>query len=162
MDEGLNTFSTARVHGRGFPNRFAAVSVTSADSWPGRISDVRWSRAIDGNRLDAYRPVASFDIQSTPTWRYWPGSASAITYNKTALWLATLERMLGWETTQKILATHFARGAFKHPTPEQFFAIATEVSGQDLTWFFDAVHRSSATFDYAVASVTSTPTGWPL
>ena len=63
--------------------------------------------------------------------------------------------MLGWETTQKILSTHFAKGAFQHPAPEQFFAIANEVSGQDLTWFFDAVHRSSATFDYAVADVLS-------
>ena len=86
------------------------------------------------------------------------GLRRAITYNKTALWLNTLERMLGWDTTQKILATHFARGAFKHPTPEQFFAIANEVSGKDMTWFFDAVYRSNAVFDYAVAQVTNTKT----
>src|SRR5262249_44241704 len=60
-------------------------------------------------------------------------------------------------TVQKILSTHFARGAYQHPTPDQFFAIANEVSGQDLTWFFDQVHRSSAVFDYAVGQVTSTP-----
>ena len=58
---------------------------------------------------------------------------------------------------QKILSTYFSRTAFTHPTPEQFFAVANEVSGQDLTWFFDAVHRSSASFDYGVASVQSTP-----
>jgi len=43
------------------------------------------------------------------------------------LWLATLERLLGWPTTQKILATHFARGKFRHPSPDEFFAIANEV-----------------------------------
>ena len=44
---------------------------------------------------------------------------------------------------QRILSTYFARYAFRHPTPEEFFAVASEVSGQDLTWFFDQVYRSS-------------------
>ena len=43
-------------------------------------------------------------------------TASAITYNKTALWLNTLERMLGWETLQKILSTYFKRYSFEHPS----------------------------------------------
>jgi hypothetical protein len=30
-----------------------------------------------------------------------------------------------------------------------------EVSGQDLTWFFDQVYRSSNTFDYGVQELTS-------
>jgi len=118
---------------------------------------VRWSRDVDGFRLNAFRPVATSDLQSTPTWRYWPGTASAISYNKTALWLGTLERLLGWPTMQAILARHFERGLFRHPTPDEFFAIAGEVSGRDLTWFFDAVHRSSAAFDYGVAQVTTAP-----
>jgi Peptidase family M1 domain len=157
MDEGFNTFSTARVMADAFPNRFVAVERYFGGllAWP--YDDVPWSRDIDGNRLNAYRPVASYDAPSTPTWRYWPGSASAITYNKTALWLATLERYLGWPAVQKILAAHFARGAFRHPTPDEFFALASEVAGQDLTWFFDAVHRSSASFDYGVAQITDAP-----
>jgi hypothetical protein len=157
MDEGLNTYSTARVMAEAYPDRFVAVGrfFGGLMAWP--YPGVTWSRDIDGNRLNAYRPVASFDDQSTPTWRYWPGSASAITYNKTALWLATLERLLGWPTTRKILATHFSRGAFRHPTPDEFFAVAGEVAGRDLTWFFDAVHRSSASFDYGVGQVTGTP-----
>ena len=164
MDEGLNTFSTARSldQAGAFPQQFVAVERYFGGLAAWAYTDVPWSRAIDGNRLNAYRPVASYDAQSTPTWKYWPGSAGAITYNKTALWLATLERMLGWETTQRILATHFQRGAFRHPTPEEFFAIANEVSGQDLTWFFDAVYRSSATFDYGVAQVTSLSRGGRL
>jgi hypothetical protein len=94
--------------------------------------------------------VARNDVQATPTWQYWPGSASAISYNKTALWMHTLERMLGWETTQRILSTYFQRHSFTHPTPDDFFAVVNEVAGQDLTWFFDEVHRGAKTFDYAV------------
>ena len=40
---------------------------------------------------------------------------------------------------------------------EDFFAVANEVSGQDLTWFFDQVHRSSNVFDYAVDVFRSEP-----
>jgi len=157
MDEGFNTFATARVMDTAMPGRFGRMERYFGGFVPWVFTAGSWTRAIDGNRLDAYRPVATSDVQSTPTWQYWPGSASQISYNKTALWLATLERYLGWETTQRILSTHFARGAFRHPTPEEFFAIANDVSGSDLTWFFDATVRSSSAFDYAVTQVTNTP-----
>ena len=67
----------------------------------------------------------------------------------------TLERLLGWETLQKILSTYYARYSFKHPDPRDFFAVANEVSGRDLTWFFDQVYRSSNVFDYGVDVFTS-------
>ena len=159
MDEGLNTFSTARAIAEGLPPSFVAVDRYFGGFVPWAYADVPWSRDVDGNRLNAYRPAATADTPATPSWQYWPGSAGAITYNKTALWLATLEKSLGWPMTQKILSTHFARGAFQHPTPDQFFAIANEVSGQDLTWFFDAVYRSSAVFDYGAAQVTTAAAG---
>lgn len=159
MDEGFNTFATARVMQEAMPGRFGRMERYFGGFVPWVFMDAPWTRALDGNRLDAYRPVATADVQSTPTWQYWPGTASQTSYNKTALWLATLERYVGWDTTQRILSTHFARGAFRHPTPEEFFAIANEVSGADLTWFFDATVRSSAAFDYAVAQVINTPVG---
>jgi hypothetical protein len=155
MDEGLNTFATARALAEAYPNRFVTVEryFGGIVGWP--YADAPWSRDVDGNRLNAYRPSASREVPASPSFRYWPATASAITYNKTALWLATLERHLGWPTLQKILATHFARGAFRHPSPEQFFAIANEVSRRELSWFFDAVHRSNAVFDYGIEQVTT-------
>ena len=156
LDEGLNTYSTARVMEEVFyPQYYARRYFGGFIPW--RFEDLALTRDTDGNRMPAYRPVAKNDEQSTPTWQYWPGSASSITYNKTALWLHTLERMVGWETVQRILSTYFQRYAFKHPKPQDFFAIANEVSGQDLTWFFDQVHRSSNVFDYAVDVFKSAP-----
>lgn len=156
LDEGLNTYSTARVMEQAFyPNYYTKRYF--GDMIPWTFDDLVLTRAVDGNRMPAFRPVAKNDDQSTVTWRYWPGSASAITYNKTALWLHTLERMLGWDTVQRILSTYFQRYAFKHPKPDDFFAVANEVSGRDLTWFFDQVHRSSNVFDYAVEAFRSAP-----
>ena len=154
LDEGLNTFATARVIGEAFqPNYFAKRYFGGFVPWVFR--DLPISRATDGNRLTGYRAAAERDDQSKPTWQYWPGTASAITYNKTALWLHTLERMLGWDTLQRILSTYYSRWAFKHPKPEDFFAVANEVSGRDLTWFFDQVHRSSNSFDYGIETFRS-------
>jgi aminopeptidase N len=98
-------------------------------------------------------------VPETPTFRYWPGSAGAISYNKTALWLNTLERHLGWPTLQKGMAAFFDRWKFRHPKPDDFFATLSETSGQDLSWFFDEVHRSSNVFDYGVQNLTSEKAG---
>jgi hypothetical protein len=156
MDEGLNTFSTARVIEQTYtPNYYSKRYF--GDFVPWLFRDVPLTRETDGDRLGPYRPLAKADAPSTPTWQYFPGSAPAITYSKTALWLNTLERMLGWDTLQRIMSTYFSRWAFKHPRPDDFFSIANEVSGRDLTWFFDQVYRSSNVFDYGVASFTSVP-----
>jgi hypothetical protein len=147
MDEGFNTFSTARVIEQTFsPNYLAQRFFGGFVPWVFR--DIPLSRATDGNRLTGFRPAARSDDPATPTFQYWPGTASAISYNKTALWLNTLERHLGWPTLQRVMSTYFQRWAFRHPRPEHFFAIANEVSGRDLTWFFDATYRGSNVFDY--------------
>jgi hypothetical protein len=156
LDEGLNTFSTARVMDVALsPNYYTKRYFGTFVPW--RFKDLPLTREIDGNRLGAFRPVASYDAQSTPSWQYWPGSASAITYNKTSLWLHTLERMIGWDTLQRAMSTYFSRWSFRHPKPEDFFRIVNETSGRDLTWFFDQVHRSSSTFDYGVDTFRSVP-----
>src|SRR4029077_8941267 len=118
--------------------------------------DVPLSRVV-GDRMPSYRPDAESDAPATPTFRAWPGSATAITYDKTALWMHTLERHLGWPTMQKVMATYFDRWRFRHPRPQDFFQVVNDVSGQDLTWFFDQVVRTSNTFDYAVQELKQEP-----
>jgi hypothetical protein len=155
LDEGLNTFSTSRVLAEQFQPDFQSDRFFGGFvPWVHRRLPL--SRAAhDG--LAGYRQAAESDAQNRPTWQYFPGTAASITYSKTALWLHTLERMLGWPTLRRILSTFFERWRFRHPTPADFFAVANEVSGRDLTWFFDQVHRSANVFDYGIASLTSTP-----
>jgi aminopeptidase N len=57
------------------------------------------------------------------------------------------------------MAAFFERWKFRHPKPDDFFATLSETSGQDLSWFFDEVHRSSNVFDYGVQSFTSERAG---
>ena len=119
MDEGLTTYSTARALEQFFgPQSYSERYFGGFIPWV--YKDLPLTRAVDGNRLAAYRAAGNRDVPATATWRYWPATAPAITYSKTALWLHTLERLLGWETVQRILQTYFARYAFKHPKPAGF------------------------------------------
>jgi aminopeptidase N len=117
------------------------------------------SRAVNGNRMPTYRPDAEADVTATPTFRYWPRSANAITYDKTSLWMHTLERHLGWPTMQRVMAAYYDRWKFRHPRPQDFFDVVNQASGQDLTWFFDQVVRGSNTFDYAVQEMRNEAAG---
>jgi hypothetical protein len=153
LDEGLTTFVTARVLAETkTPNFHSDRFFGGFVPWTYR--DVPLPRAED-DLWSFYRVAASSDPPSAPSWRYFPKTGAEITYAKTALWLHTLEKMLGWPTLERILKTFFERWRFRHPRPEDFFAVANEVSGRDLTWFFDEVYRSSNVFDYAVQSLTS-------
>jgi hypothetical protein len=154
MDEGFNTFSTARAIAQVYdPNYLALRYFGGFIPWV--ASDIVISREIDGNRLTGYRRDARSDAQATPTFRYFPSTGGNITYNKTALWLNTLERWLGWPVLQRTMSTHFERWKFKHPKPDDFFRTASEVAGRDLTGYFDQVYRSSNVFDYGVQDLKS-------
>jgi hypothetical protein len=156
MDEGINTYSTARVVAQQFqPNYYVKRYFGGFVPWTFR--DFPLDRESDGDRIGSYRLNGSADVPSEPSWRYWPGAAGAITYNKTALWLHTLERMLGWDVMQRVMSTYFSRWAFRHPKPADFFAVVNEVSGRDMTWFFDQVYRTANTFDYSLERLQSEP-----
>ena len=163
LDEGLNTFSTIRTLDTAYPPRDLVhyFLPRPGDRESGRGFFPVMFTSIEENRLvnlvSDYRDAASSDDPSTETFRYVPRTAADISYDKTALWLATLERHLGWDTLQAILSTFFERFQFAHPTPEDFFATAEEVSGTDLGWFFDQVHYGSVHFDYAIDHVSSSP-----
>ena len=155
MDEGLNTFSTARVLDETFSPAFQSMRLFGGFV-PWVFRDLPVSRVVDGDRIAGYRSVATSDVQSTPSWRYFPGSGGAITYNKTALWLHTLERLIGWRRLDRGLAAFFGRAEFHHPSPDQLFGALSQGAGTNLGWYFDEVYRSSNAFDYAVSELTTT------
>jgi hypothetical protein len=154
LDEGLNTFSEERVTALAFQPNYR-VERFFGGFVPWQFRDMPLPRETDINGLTGYRAAAERDELAKPTFRYWHGTHSFITYSKTALWLHTLERYLGWNTLQRIMSTFFERWKFRHPRPDDFFAVANEISGQDLTWFFDQVYRSSNVFDYGVEQLRS-------
>ena len=161
LDEGLNTFSTARaLHEAHAPIYYDTRFFGDFVPWVFREAPLT---RIDDDGLSGYRWAAESDVPSTPSWRYFTGTGSEITYSKTALWLHTLERHIGWPRLRRGLSLFFMRSRFTHPRPDDLFAALSEGAGRDLSWYLDQVYRSSNTFDYAVSQLTTTaagPRGW--
>ena len=125
---------------------------------PWVFHDIKVKREWDEG-LAAYRREAESDAEATPSFRYWPSTGGNITYFKTALWLHTLERSLGWPTLQRAMSSYFERWKFRHPQPADFFQAISDAAGRDMTPFFDQIYRGSNAFDYGVQQLTSAPAG---
>jgi hypothetical protein len=156
MDEGLNTFSDARVQDVAFQPDFR-VQRFFGGFIPWQFRDIRLSRATDYSYLSSYRQAARRDAPMTPSYLYWPGTHADITYSKTALWLHTLERLVGWDKLRPALATYFQRYRFRHPRPDDFFRTMNQEIGQDLNWFFEEAYATANVYDYAAERLDSVP-----
>jgi hypothetical protein len=154
MDEGFNTFSTARAIAQVYEPHYYAQRYFGGFI-PFVFRDIPLRRETDGNVLAFYRRAAKSDAESTPSFRYFPSSGTGITYGKTALWLNTMERWLGWPALQRIMSGYFEHWKFRHPKPDDFFTAAAAVAGRDAHGFFDQVYRSSNVFDYGVGGLQS-------
>ena len=155
LDEGINTYSQHRIF-RQHLSRWQLTRRYMDDFLPLVYNDVFRAERSDG--ADMYRGLESGlkrDAMSTPSWKNGPGAYRINAYNRPALMLQTLENYLGWKTFQSVLSTFFERFRFHHPTPEDFFAVVNEVSGQDLSWFFHEAYFGTNVFDYAVGEVKS-------
>jgi len=159
MDEGINQYANPRADAESGFAKYRLIHRFFGRTIPWAILDVPWDRVVFGDYVGDYRRHATVDTPSTPSYRYWPGNLAAITYAKSAVWLHTLERALGWPIMQRILSTYFSRWQFRHPKPSDFFQIVNEESGRDLGPFIDQVYRGSATFDYGVESLKSVSLG---
>jgi hypothetical protein len=153
LDEGINTYSTGRVLARAygpgaFPLHLAAIPLASVFRMP-RVLDYVTDRAASINTV-AYDPVF------TESWRFFNyGSYGANVYMRASTCLNTLERLLGEPVMARIMRTFHARYRFGHPTTGDFVRVANEVSGRDLTWFFDELMGNTLNFDYGIGSVVS-------
>jgi hypothetical protein len=121
MDEGINTYATARAMAEDYPRSFHEERYFGGFV-PWVFRDLPLTRETFWNRLAGYRRDPEGDAASTPAYRFYPPTGRTITYNKTALWLNTLERWIGWEHLQPGLSAFFKQSVFGHPKPDAFFA----------------------------------------
>lgn len=155
MDEGFNTYSTTRTLEKAYPNP-VLVRRYFDGFIPVVFPDVMLAKRTEGaDSYYAFDSEMKRDRMSALSYRYGPEGYRINSYGKPAMMLRTLENYLGWETFQKIISTYFQRWKFHHPKPQDFFAVVNEVSGQDMSWFFEQTYNSSNVFDYGVGKVRS-------
>ncbi len=91
---------------------------------------------------------------TTKAYRSLSGLAYAVTaYHKPTLVLHTLEGLVGESGVSRILRRLYERYRFSHVSGDEIRALASEVAGEDLSWFFAQVLDGTGTLDYAVESV---------
>ena len=159
LDEGINEYADSRLQAVAFqPNYLLQRFFGGFIPWQYR--DIPLKRATDTNWMNSYRRDADRDALATPTWMLWPGTHQSMSYHKAALMLHTLERLHSWEVMQRVLSTFFTRWTYRHPAPEDFFAVLDEVTGQDHAWFVEQVYRNSYIFDYGIERLASENISW--
>jgi hypothetical protein len=140
LDEGFNTYSTHKVDAASYPAMMELFGFRLLASEEDRL----------GNGLER-----RFDRIRTPAWGFSPGQYSFNSYARSGLALGTLEAMLGEATMARVMRTYHERFRFGHPSSDDFYAVASEVSGRDLRDFFRQVIESPGVLDDAVIEVDS-------
>ncbi len=153
LDEGINTYSTGRVlaeaYGPGaLPFNFKGIPLASVLKMP-RYLDYELDRAAAIN-------IAEFDPVTSLSWNFYnTGSYAANVYMRASTLLNTLELLLGEKAWSRIMRSFHTSFRYKHPTTNDFICTVNELSGQDLTWFFEEFFFETRNFDYGIASLTS-------
>jgi hypothetical protein len=150
LDEGFNQYMEARVVASAYGSDHPVLSVFG---WRAPIN-VPMKLPLDDNRR--YFPVATWDVLASPAWKFRSRTSyGAHVYSKTALVMATLERLLGTPAMNRALHLYADRWRFKHPTTADWIAAVNDSTGRDWRWFFDRTFFSSGAVDYAVEEATS-------
>ncbi|HEX7242480.1 MAG TPA: M1 family metallopeptidase, partial [Longimicrobiaceae bacterium] len=115
-----------------------------------RVWDAPMQQTAELDRAGESEPVATPGAE----FRH-PGTYGAATGAKAAVVFRMLRDLLGEETFRRVLRTYYERYRLRHVSGEDFRAVAEEVSGRDLGWFFHQWLRTTATLDYRVARAST-------
>ena len=142
MDEGINTYTEIQI----MSDAYGPVG-DMIDFLGIKINDRQLQRG-------QYINFADFDPIIRKAWEFYSGTSYGVnSFAKPGIVLTTLQNYLGMDLMKKIMRTYVERWRFKHPTSQDFFDVAIEVSGQDLNWFFEQAFYSRAEIDYSVDDV---------
>ena len=151
LDEGFNTYSTGKVmdvaYGmRGFPIGFYGIPLGRALGMPQLNSDIM-NRSI-------YLFYGKYDPVVRNGWQYYDESRYGInSYMRPGTLLRTMENYLGAPVMARVMRAWFERYRFHHPDSLNFEKTVNEVSGRDMTWFFDQFVFGTNALNYRIGSV---------
>ena len=155
LDEGINQYSETRIMDTLYGSKTSIANLFGI-----REGDMEFSRSgYTRQRNPKIAPTF------TKAWEYTAGGYGEMTYDKSALFLATLERLIGRPVMDEIMRTYFERWKFRHPSSRDFIAVVNDVVprrlgtkfGKDMNWFFDQVLYGTDVCDYELTSISNSP-----
>lgn len=153
MDEGITSYYESRIL-----DSYLGENESTIDFLGFKAGNKKFNR-VEYNGMK-HPSIASNAIKS---WEYKNGGYGEIAYNKAALWLQTLEGLIGTDYMDEMMRTYFDAWKFDHPCRHDFIAIADsfvrvrlpERFPEGLDWFFDQVLYGTGLCDYSIASITN-------
>lgn len=145
VSRGLAQYTALRAIHTLLDGRHFATIRAFGGTVPYSIRWISWSRRIQDRR---------------PPYRWFPevSQAADAGADRVAEAMYTLERYVGWPSTQQLLSVVRARVQDRDLTAADLATVATEQSGRDMSWLFEETFAASR-FDYAVAALSSTRSG---
>jgi len=141
QDEGFNTFINTFSEARRFPERGDQMA---------RAGDERGEE----EKAESIGVDIPIELQAD---RVPPQLLGLNSYDKPSVGLQLLrQEILGPDAFDDAFRTYIRRWAFKHPSPNDFFRTMSDVSGQQLDWFWREFWLNNYRFDQAVDTVVVT------
>jgi hypothetical protein len=138
MDEGMNTY---------YDNRYAiqqygAVSIDI----PTNTGFIKKRLPIDPERmlLETLIKIKKDQPIETVSEKFSEANYNMVAYVKTGQWMKALENALGKDLFDSCMKEYYRRWSFKHPYPQDFKKLITDVSGKNVDSLFSLLNKKGA------------------
>lgn len=152
MDEGMTTYWEGRIMDHYYGDQTSTIDVYGIQAGNTEYNRVEYYM-MDNPQITSCAETG---------WDVKKPDARTVAYNKTGVWLRTLEGMVGMETMTEIMKTYFERWKFRHPCGRDFVDVVNEVVpkrhgdqfGKNMDWFFEQVLYGTQLCDYELADIS--------
>ncbi len=154
LDEGINSANEQRYILTKYPNA-ALVGGANGPSGIAKKFDLeQYKQRAQYYQLYAFCAHTHIDQPiETHSADFISINYAAIMYYKSAVVFNYLRAYLGDSLYDKAFQAYFDRWHWKHPQPEDIRATFEEVTGKNLSWFFDDLIKTRKVMDYKIVSV---------
>jgi len=153
LDEGINTFSERRYMLTKYPDKkLYEIGLPEGIAGAVGLKDIPFKKyyemlylVLARTNVDQPQKIHSVDLTQ---YNY-----GGVIYHKSALTYNYLLNYLGEDTFNKAMQTFYEQWKFKHPYPQDLKKCFEEVTGKNVSWYFDDILGTSKKIDYAITNV---------
>lgn len=143
LDEGINSYTEAKIMDHIF-NDAGVINIGDM-----QFSNKQYQRV-------SYLYGADFDPVLKAGWEFYNGTSYGVnSYSRPATVLLTLDNYLGADVMREVMQEYVRTWRFRHPKSQDFIDVVSNVTGQDMNWYFDQVLYSNAKLDYSVDRIST-------
>ncbi|MEO5592513.1 MAG: M1 family metallopeptidase [Chitinophagaceae bacterium] len=132
MDEGMNTY---------YDNRYTPVIKEIKAAKKNKFIQQRSPQDMEGLFLQSLIAVKKDQPINTPAENFTELNNDLSAYYKTGKWMKILENYIGQPVFDSCMKEYYTRWQFKHPYPEDFKAVITQVSGKNTDDIFQLIDK---------------------